>query len=108
MKWIYGFYGIAMALVMWTIWQIWLQLDRVERFESETVMSEDELEHLLSTYENFGLEVHTPHGTDSELGDMMAGISEVGNQLNEDSRYDRVDERILAERRAEKNKRSKV
>jgi hypothetical protein len=120
MRWIYAFYGFAAALVLWTIWQSMLYLKLAETFATDKpVTCKDVANYVynvmvpahmqkISSYELFGggYEVQTPHGTDDELGGMMANISEVGNQLNEDSRYDRVDERVLAERRAEKSRRS--
>jgi hypothetical protein len=116
MKWLIIFYSFSAAVILWMISLIWSQLELTERFEDETLFTLDDikrrvqsgivpsyLHNWIPSYEPFALEVQTPHGTDPELGEMMGKISEVGNQLNEDSRYDRVDERILAERRAEKN-----
>ena len=118
MRWNYAFYGFAGALIMWTIWQMMIYLTISETFANDNltcgdirdyvynVMVPAHLQRITANEQFSGYEVQTPHGTDDELGSMMANISEVGNQLNEDSRYDRVDERILAERRAEKNRRS--
>jgi hypothetical protein len=50
-------------------------------------------------FKNGKIEIQTVHGSSDEVNDIMANMNIIGNQLLEDARYDKVDDRILNSRK---------
>ena len=53
------------------------------------------------TFQSGKIEIQTVHGSSDEVNNIMANMNIIGNQLLEDARYDKVDDRILKSRKKE-------
>jgi hypothetical protein len=51
---------------------------------------------LIENFDTTGkIEIQTVRGSSPEIKNLMGDMNSIGNQLNEDARYDTVDSRIL-------------
>lgn len=51
------------------------------------------------SFQSGKIEIQTVHGSSDEVNNIMANMNIIGNQLLEDARYDKVDDKILNSRR---------